>query len=308
MTKKQLVKVCKMMSTGQYTLSELGISAADIIDIKNHEHNIKSQYDPRKGDFVYYIVPRDDMAYIIVSEASNDPVTLKILEMSDIHTGCITFAETELRQCLEKALKDGVEYVHIAGDVLDGIAVYRGHEKNLRYHNFGEQVDKIFSILCEYDFWYIVSRGNHDEAYKGNVDPILLLEEKMARAEKRFTYLNAYEGNIVHQGVVFRLIHLSGNASKHKSYAPQRYLGNVLRSNFNNVVLGGKEYNIRSINAGHFHIQYSLNLAGIFAIMPGNFQYDSSFTKRMGITGVAGAAFITVTIQSEKIIEYQLEM
>ena len=96
--------------------------------------------------------------------------------------------------------------------------------------------------------------------------------------------------------------------SKSKSYPPQRYLGNVLRSNFNNVILGGKEYNIRSINAGHFHVQYSLNLAGIFSVMPGNFQYDADYTKRMGITGNTGAAFVTVTIQNEKIIEYELEM
>ena len=32
----------------------------------------------------------------------------------------------------------------------------------------------------------------------------------MAKKGKRFTYLNAYEGNIIHAGIVFRLIHLQG--------------------------------------------------------------------------------------------------
>ena len=310
MNKRLYEKAVKMMSWGQYTLSEIGISLKDVITIRNNENNVKFQYDPRKKDFVYYIVPDDDMAYIIVSKMSKEPKTIRILEMSDIHAGCKTFDEKTFRLYLQKAVDTGVEFVHIAGDLFDGKNVYRGHDKNLRYHSAEEQVEKLFSILCEYDLWYIATKGNHDEGLCGDngVDPITLLENKMAINKKRFTYLKAFEGNIVHAGVVFRLIHLKGNMSKSKSYAPQRYLGNVLRSNFNNVVLGGKKYNIRSINAGHFHVQYSLNLAGIFSVMPGNFQHDADYTKRMGITGTTGAAFVTVTIQNEKIIEYVLEI
>ena len=310
MNKRQYEKVCRMMSSGQYTLSEMGISPKDIIFVKNRENNVKSHYDPRKNDYVYYISPSDDMAYIIISQASHEAKTIKLLEMSDIHVGCKTFDESSLRDYLERAVKYGTEYVHIAGDLFDGNGVYRGHEKNLRYHSAEEQVDKLYSIFCEYDLWYIATIGNHDESFchHGGVNPISLLEQKMASNGKRFTYLNAFEGNIVHAGVVFRLVHLRGQSSKSKSYAPQRYLGNVLRSNFNNVILGGKEYNIRAINAGHFHVQYSLNLAGIFSVMPGNFQHDADFTKRMGITGTTGAIFTTVTIQDEKIIEYELEI
>lgn len=310
MNKRTYDKAIRMMQKGQYTLSELGIMPKDIIYIKNLENNVKMHYDPRKEDYVYYLAPYDDMAYIVISEASSEPETVKILEMSDIHTGCKTFDEKSLRTYLEKAVKNGTQYVHIAGDLFDGNGVYRGHEKNLRYHLAKEQIDKLYSILCEYDLWYIATIGNHDESFctHGGVDPVSVLEERMARSGRRFTYLNAFEGNIVHKGVVFRLIHLKGNMSKSKSYPPQRYLGNVLRSNFNNVILGGKEYNIRSINAGHFHVQYSLNLAGIFSVMPGNFQYDADYTKRMGITGNTGAAFVTLTIQNEKIIEYELEM
>ena len=310
MNKRVYEKACKKMTNGQYTLSELGLVPKDIIAIKNFENNIKMHYDPRAGDYVYYIAPRDDMAYIVISESSTKAQTIRLLEMSDIHCGCRTFAEENLRKYLEKAVKSGVEFVHIAGDLFDGNGVYRGHSKNLRYHTAEEQVDKLYAILCEYDLWYIATLGNHDESFctDGGVNPVRLLERRMAGSGKRFTYLNAFEGNVVHAGVVFRLIHLKGQMSKAKSYAPQRYLGNVLRSNFNNVMLGEKEYNIRSINAGHFHVQYSLNLAGIFSVMPGNFQYDADYTKRMGITGTTGAAFVTVTIKDEKIIEYELEI
>lgn len=310
MNKRLYDRACKLMNSGQHTLKELDLLPKDIIAIKNFENNVKVHYDPRLNDYVYYIVPHDDMAYMVVSDASKEPKTIKILEMSDIHCGCKTFAEESLRKYLERAVKNNVDFVHIAGDLFDGNGVYRGHSRNLRYHTAEEQVEKLYSILCEYDLWYIATIGNHDESFcnGGGVNPVRLLEKRMAESGKRFTYLNAFEGNVVHAGVVFRLIHLKGQMSKSKSYAPQRYLGNVLRSNFNNVILGGREYNIRSITAGHFHVQYSLNLAGIFSVMPGNFQYDADYTKRMGITGTTGAAFVTVTIQDEKIIEYELEI
>ena len=85
MNKRTYDKAIRMMQKGQYTLSELGIMPKDIIYIKNLENNVKMHYDPRKEDYVYYLAPYDDMAYIVISEASSEPETVKILEMSDIH-------------------------------------------------------------------------------------------------------------------------------------------------------------------------------------------------------------------------------
>lgn len=299
----------KSMLVGQHTLSELELTSKDIITIKNLEYNVKSHYDPREKDYVYYITPNDDMAYIVISEKTSEPQKVKILQMADIHCGCKTFDEKTLRIILEKAVDEGINYVHIAGDLFDGNNVYKNHSKNLRYHSAEEQVDKLFSILSEYDLWYIATLGNHDASFcnYGGINPIIYLERKMAEKNRKFTYLNAYEGNIVILGCVFRLIHLSGSMSKSKSYAPQKYLGNVLRTSLNNVKLGTKIYNIRSILAGHFHVQYSVNLAGIFALMPGNFQNDADYTKRFGITGTTGAVFTEITICNGKITEYGVE-
>ena len=129
----------------------------------------------------------------------------------------------------------------------------------------------------------------------------------MAKKGKRFTYLNAYEGNIIHAGIVFRLIHLQGGAARAASYKVQVYLSRVFESNLNDVHIGGKIYNLRSIQAGHFHTTYSLSISGVTIVMPGNFQHDGDLEKRMGITGKTGGVFRELTIVGDKIVREKIE-
>ena len=129
----------------------------------------------------------------------------------------------------------------------------------------------------------------------------------MAQKNKKFTYLDSYEGNIVHYGIVFRLIHLQGAVSRAASYKVQTYLSRVFESNLNDVYLGGKCYNLRSIQAGHFHTTYALSMSGVTIIMPGNFQHDGDLEKRMGITGKTGGIFRELTIVEDKIAKEKIE-
>ena len=202
-----------------------------------------------------------------------------------------------------------MEFVHISGDLLDGYGVYKGHENNLKNNKAIEQVNELMSVLEKYDFWYIVSMGNHDQSFcmRGGLDPIKYLEAKMAKKGKKFTYLNAYEGNIIHAGIVFRLIHLQGGAARAASYKVQVYLSRVFESNLNDVEVGGKIYNLRSIQAGHFHTFYALSMSGVTIIMPGNFQHDGDLEKRMGISGKTGGVFRELTIVGDKIAKEKIE-
>ena len=193
--------------------------------------------------------------------------------------------------------------------MIDGFGVYRGQENNLKLNKAIEQINELMAVLEKYDFWYIASMGNHDQSFcmKGGLDPIKYLEAKMAKKGKRFTYLDAYEGNIIHAGIVFRLIHLSGGAARAASYKVQVYLSRVFESNLNDVEIGGKIYNLRSIQAGHFHTFYSLSMSGIRIIMPGNFQHDGDLEKRMGISGKTGGIFTELTIIGDKIAREKIE-
>ncbi len=240
---KNYSKIIQKMKRDQLTLKQLGLSMEDIIYLRDIGYNIKEQYDPRVENYVYYIVS-SDTAYIKISEQpkKKEEVKLKLLEISDIHAGCRNFDKQGLDKTLQEAKRRGVEFVHISGDLLDGFGVYRGHENNLKLNKAIEQVNELMSVLEKYDFWYIASMGNHDQSFcmRGGLDPIKYLEAKMAKNNKRFTYLNAYEGNIIHAGIVFRLIHLQGGAARAASYKPQTYLARVFESNLNDVELGRK--------------------------------------------------------------------
>jgi len=241
---KNYSKIIEKMKKEQLTLEQLKLTMEDIIYLIDIGYNIKEQYDPRVEEYVYYIVSSGDTAYIKISEhpKKGETVKLKLLEISDIHAGCRNFDKQGLDKTLKEAQNRGVEFVHISGDLLDGFGVYRGQENNLKSNKAIEQVNELVSVLEKYDFWYIASMGNHDQSFcmRGGLDPIKYLEARMAKNHKRFTYLNAYEGNIIHAGIVFRLIHLSGGAARAASYKPQTYLARVFESNLNDVEIGRK--------------------------------------------------------------------
>lgn len=72
--------------------------------------------------------------------------------------------------------------------------------------------------------------------------------------------------------------------------------------------LDGKIYNLRSIQAGHFHVFYSFSMSGVRIIMPGNFQHDGDLEIRKGISGETGGIFTELTIVDDKIISEKLRI
>lgn len=302
--RRAINKAIKMMKSGQYSLEDLGIEIKDVIQIVREGYCIKDQYDIPSGKRVYYITPRDDMAYTIISRMTEEEQELKLLQISDLHAGSQKFDEEGLRRTLQKAKEKGVEYVHISGDLLDGHRMYRGQEIETHFNTAEMQVELLLSIFSDYDFKYIASEGNHDESFRkdGSYDPLKMLETKMQIRGKQFTYLQAYEGNIVHCGVVFRLIHLAGGNSRSKSYKTQIFIANTLETAGNDCILGKEKFNIRSIQAGHFHTFYSFSMSGIDASTPGNFKFDNNYTKRMGITGITGGIYKKYTFKKGQIV------
>ena len=96
---KKYSQIIKKMEKKQLTLKQLKLDTNAIVYLKNIGYKVKDQYDPRVGDYVYYIVKDGDMAYIIISEGlkKNEEVKLKLLEISDIHCGCKNFDKFRTR-------------------------------------------------------------------------------------------------------------------------------------------------------------------------------------------------------------------
>ena len=77
--------IIEKMKKEQLTLKQLRLQMEDINYLRDMGYNVKEQYDPRKGDDVYYIVTSGDTAYIKISDApkKGKNVVLKLLEISD---------------------------------------------------------------------------------------------------------------------------------------------------------------------------------------------------------------------------------
>ncbi len=108
---------------------------------------------------------------------------LAIAYISDIHFGSRYFLEECLSAFVEwlhgrseaKELAGKVKYIAIAGDVVDGVGVYPGQEKELAIKDiFGQYklLDKFLEEIPDY-IEVIVCPGNHDAVRRGEPQPAL---------------------------------------------------------------------------------------------------------------------------------------
>ncbi len=285
-------------------MAELGITNTTIRELKDAGYQVKNQETPRGR--VYYIIHELENASYFVSGAPKAATTFKWVEVSDIHAGSTYFDEQGFRYVLKKAQDAGFEDVHISGDLVDGYGVYRGQMANLRYWKAEDQADFLYSILAEFPFNYYASKGNHDYSFEmhGSPNPIALIELKMKEAGKFFTFLNSYAGDLIIGGVLKRMVHLSGGKAYAKSYPAQVYLRNLSGAGRGYAYVGGNKYPIRFVQFGHFHTMVEFMDSGIYCTHPGNYQFPTDLTVRLGLVGDQGSLFTECIIGDNRVLEY----
>lgn len=107
------------------------------------------------------------------TKKSKDEVYAVIL--SDIHVGSIYFLEKNFKIFLEwikgnlgseeqRNIANKTGYVFIVGDLVDGIGIYPGQEKELCIKDIYEQYEKFFELISQIpeDKQIIICPGNHD--------------------------------------------------------------------------------------------------------------------------------------------------
>ena len=92
--------------------------------------------------------------------------------LSDIHVGSKTFLEDSFKRFLDwlngksddLETVNNIQYLVVAGDVVDGIGVYPGQEEELTELNFTKQYDEFAKLLKEIPnhIRVFISPGNHD--------------------------------------------------------------------------------------------------------------------------------------------------
>lgn len=96
----------------------------------------------------------------------------KAVLISDIHVGSNTFLEDEWLKFMDW-LGDDINYLVIAGDVVDGIGVFPNQDKELAISDIYEQYEKAAGYLNDIPkhIKVIVSPGNHDAVRQAEPQP-----------------------------------------------------------------------------------------------------------------------------------------
>lgn len=295
----------KIMAKGQHTLEELGITAKEIRALKDAGYRVEGQLS-QTGKWIYSILTAAETSSLFISgkPKKGTEQEYRWVELSDIHCGSKQFDEQGFRDILKRGLAEGYTQAHISGDLHDGIRVYPGHEKNLRYHSMEDQQAYLAEILNDYPYQYIACTGNHDEAFvkHGGKNPCFELQTMVPN----FTFLNSYAADLIIGGIAKRMVHLDGGRAYARSYPGQTYARNLLDSSGENIYVQGSKYRLRFIQIGHLHYDVAFWGSGINFTHPGNFQFPNDYTIRRGLVGPQGARFTRAIINSDgQVVEYE---
>jgi len=305
MLNKRLQKVAVRMAREHLTLSELGITLSEIREMKDKGYHVLCQQQHGKGR-VYYIGNPEDAPYVFHSPKQKGSQEYKWVELSDTHAGCRAFDAKGLAECLQRAMDEGFEDVHISGDLHDGRHVYKGQDTELKYFTADDQAQCLAEVLVNYPLNYIAIMGNHDESFikHGSPNPVSRLEEIMRNEGKHFVYLNSMAGDIIIGGVVKRMVHLCGGGAYAKSYPGQVYLRNLFDSRGEDVWVRGNKYRLRFGQFGHFHSNITYESNGMWCTHPGNFQFPNTLTTRLGLVGDQGMRLTTIKMENGVVYDY----
>ncbi len=95
-------------------------------------------------------------------------IPIDAIFISDLHIGSIDFLDDIFLKFLDwlKTSKEAekVKFIFICGDIVDGVGIYPGQEKDLRIKDIYKQYDKARDLLAEIPDYIklVIAPGNHD--------------------------------------------------------------------------------------------------------------------------------------------------
>ncbi|MEM2153909.1 MAG: metallophosphoesterase [Nitrososphaeria archaeon] len=225
---------------------------------------------------------------------------LRVAVCADVHVGSRYAKLGEFLSYL-KYVDEASDVLFIAGDLLDGIGVYKGQEMELALVRVEEQVERAKELLSYYKKPIFFITGNHEYSVTERTG----IEIGNLLASKTATFLGPHKGEIIINGIRFQLWHGSGAGSYAVSYKLQKTVEHFLP---------GKKP--RFLFAGHWHQAAYLPLyRNVDAYLCGTFQGETILTRRLGVLPQLGGWIITIRheggevkgVSSEFIPFYEIE-
>jgi DNA polymerase II small subunit len=230
--------------------------------------------------------------------------------LSDIHVGSYLFLEREFQNFIDwlngksgrQDIAEKVKYVFVAGDLVDGIGIYPGQEKELTMPDIKKQYEFLALLLAEVPkrIEIVVGMGNHDASRNAEPQP------KVSRdlAPKLFEMPNVHVvGNpsrFSAHGVEFLMYHgtsldtIIGNISGCSYTRPETAMVEFLKRRhlvpaygFDSISPENKDYLFIDeipdvLHCGHVHTNGYTLYRGVNVINSGTWQSKTAYQEKLG--------------------------
>lgn len=223
--------------------------------------------------------------------------TFKFGFCTDTHGGSIHEQLTSLHKFYDLCEQRGIEYVFNAGDIVAGINMFRGQERELHAHGCDEQEEHVINNYPKRKgIKTLCIAGNHDYSYLTLAGRDVV--KGICNRRDDMQYLGMMSGNItLPNGLRIKLLHPDGGVPYSKSYRGQKI----------NEALGRGE-NLPHIQLlGHTHTALYNPYLGIHDFMGGCFESQNTWEERKGLNPQIGGWIIEVNFKDGFINRLQNE-
>ena len=210
---------------------------------------------------------------------------------------------------LDLAKQEGVTNIHIAGDLCAGHPSYKNQDLYLTAKTSQEQADiaiKLFSKYPQFKFYCI--NGERDLSFEkgGSINPLILVQRELTERGIEFHHINEMVANLVIQGVVKRIQHGTGRLAYTKSYKIEREMWQQFENMSDNVIIKNRNYNIRFVQFGHYHVNSYQKLGGIMITSTAGMVFDDKGVLNEN-TSYPSAKICTAVIKKGKVLRFITE-
>ncbi|BAI63070.1 family D DNA polymerase small subunit [Methanocella paludicola SANAE] len=245
-----------------------------------------------------------------VPRRSDEPAAVALI--SDVHIGSNTFLEDPWMRFIDwlngdsdahHDLASRLKYVVVAGDMVDGIGVYPGQEKELHIADVYDQYRKAAEYFDQFPrhLKIVIAPGNHDAVRQAEPQPALPEEVR-----RMFRHPNVtFAGNpsaVEMEGVRLLIYHgrslddLVSNLPGASYSKPEKAMAELLKRRHLSPIYGGKvmiapeakdHFVIDPLpdimHSGHVHTVGVCRYRGVTLVNSGTWQSQTDFQKRMNI-------------------------
>lgn len=228
------------------------------------------------------------------SEICFTGTTHKFGVVSDTHLGSLFADKALLNYAYEVFAEEGIKTVLHAGDLTDGMKMYRGQDFELECIGSDAQIALVVDQYPKHKgiTTYFIT-GNHDRSFwklSGTE-----IGNKIAAQRPDMVHLGHQEADIkIGEGdavATVRLIHPDGGTAYAISYKIQQYI---------NAIPSGQKPDI--LISGHYHKTEELYYRGIIAYQAGTLQLQTPFMRGKQLAAAMGFRILEVTVAPKRVV------